>query len=162
MSHRIGSRLVIFRLSGNRNFVIIKLIHEPQALMDFFMGRKQMIKEVLTILQTLTSLGTLCIMLYTLKKFLLKPHNTLDERLTALELEMKENKQSLLQGNDRFRECEREFKKQKRTNATFKTVMLAFVNYEIAYCQNTDYTHTEELMKAKSELEKYLTNDDDE
>ena len=48
------------------------------------------------------------------------------------------------------------FEDQEETNATFRSVMLSFVNFEIAYCLHTDYKHTEELMKAKDELEKYL------
>ena len=121
-------------------------------------GNKVTIKDLLTLLQTFTTLGTLCVMLYTFKKFLNQPRDTLEKRLTSLELEVKETKQSLLQGNDRFRDHEEQFKKQRRTNASFKTIMLAFVNFEIAYCMHTDYKYTDELLKAKSELEKYLTD----
>lgn len=121
-------------------------------------GEEVTLKDFLTLLQTCTTFGTLVVMLYTFKKFLNSPRNTLDKRLTALELELKETKQSLLQGNDRFRDHEEQFKKQRRTNASFKTIMLAFVNFEIAYCMHTDYKYTDELIKAKTELEKYLTD----
>lgn len=113
------------------------------------------IKEILTVMQTMLAFFNICLMLYMFKNFLSRPQESLEKRVTNLEVKMSEHDDSLKQGNDRFR-------KQKKTNATFKTVMLAFVNFEIAYCQGTDYKHTEELMKAKAELERYLTSDDGE
>ena len=118
------------------------------------------IKDFLTVLQTLTTLGTLIMMIYTFKKYLSKPTDTLTERITALEVDLKETKLSLLQGNDKFRDYDKRFKKQRKANASFKSIMLAFVNFEIAYCMHTDYKYTEELQKAKKELETYLTDDE--
>lgn len=118
------------------------------------------IKDFLTVLQTLTTLGTLTMMIYTFKKYLSKPTDTLTERVMALEVDLKETKHSLLQGNDKFRDYDKRFKKQRKANASFKSIMLAFVNFEIAYCMHTDYKYTEELQKAKKELETYLTDDE--
>lgn len=94
---------------------------------------------------------------YALYKFLNKPHDTLETKVEQLSrqvdelnIKLKEVNESLHQGNDKFRQ-------QEETNATFKSVMLSFVNFEIAYCLHTDYPHTAELMDAKEELESYLT-----
>ena len=79
-----------------------------------------------------------------------KPFNDLKKRVDGHDIEINDIKQALKLGNDRFRE-------QEETNATFKSVMLSFVNFEIAYCLHTNYPHTEELLQAKDELEYYLT-----
>lgn len=79
-----------------------------------------------------------------------QPFNDLKKRVDGHDVEIGDIKQALKLGNDRFRE-------QEETAATFKSVMLSFVNFEIAYCLHTNYPHTEELMEAKNELESYLT-----
>lgn len=84
-----------------------------------------------------------------------EPFNALKRRVDGHDIEIGDIKQALKLGNDRFRE-------QEETNATFKSVMLSFVNFEIAYCLHTNYPHTEELMDAKRELEQYLTGNNHE
>ena len=79
-----------------------------------------------------------------------QPFNDLKKRVDGHDIEINDIKQALKLGNDHFRE-------QEATNATFKSVMLSFVNFEIAYCLHTNYPHTEELLEAKNELESYLT-----
>lgn len=86
----------------------------------------------------------------TMKKSAEQPFNDLKRRVDGHDIEISDIKQALKLGNDRFRE-------QEETNATFKSVMLSFVNFEIAYCLHTNYPHTEELIQAKDELESYLT-----
>ena len=78
-----------------------------------------------------------------------QPFNDLKKRVDGHDVEIGDIKQALKLGNDRFRE-------QEETAATFKSVMLSFVNFEIAYCLHTGYEHTEDLMEAKRELESYL------
>ena len=85
----------------------------------------------------------------TLKKQAEQPFNDLKKRVDGHDVEIGDIKQALKLGNDRFRE-------QEETAATFKSVMLSFVNFEIAYCLHTGYEHTEDLMEAKRELESYL------
>ena len=86
----------------------------------------------------------------TMKRAAEQPFNDLKRRVDGHDIEISDIKQALKLGNDRFRE-------QEETNATFKSVMLSFVNFEIAYCLHTNYPHTEELLQAKDELEYYLT-----
>ena len=95
--------------------------------------------------------------LFAVYKFTRKPHDTLEMKHEALEkrvdehdVKIKEVESSLKQGNDKFR-------KQEETNATFKSVMLSFVNFELAYCANTGYEDNQDLLDAKRELNEYLT-----
>lgn len=108
-----------------------------------------MIKDILPIFQLLVSICTLFGMLYAFKKFLDKPHDTLEARVITLELKQKETDQKLLLGNDRF-------KKQDDTNEVFINCMLAFIDFELSYCSHTDYQYTEDLDKAKDTLRRHL------
>lgn len=56
---------------------------------------------------------------------------------------------SLYQGNDTFR-------KQAALNEVFINCMLAFIDFEMAYCSATGYKDIEDLETAKSTLRKYL------
>ena len=98
------------------------------------------------------------VLLYALYKFLGKPRNALEERVKDTEKRLAEHDgkfkdidDSLHKGNDKFRE-------QEDTNSVFKRVMLLFVNFEIAFCQHTNYAFTEDLEEAKDELQDYLTD----
>lgn len=110
---------------------------------------KEFIDAVLPLLQFVISFGTLCGMLYAFKLFLHRPHDTLTDRVTTIEVEIKDIKSSLLQGNDKFR-------KQDDTNEMFISCMLAFIDFEIAYCHHTNYEYSEDLEKAKTILQHYL------
>lgn len=120
-----------------------------------------MVQSILPVLQLVSQIAILLGMIYGFYKFINKPHDTLETRVTALEIELKDTKASLLQGNDRFRRHEKLFKKQRKTNAAFKSIILAFVNFEIAYCQHTNYEFTSEIVKAKTEIEELLTGADE-
>lgn len=85
----------------------------------------------------------------TMKKNADAPQKIIVERLNALELEVKEIKSSLLQGNDRFRD-------QADTNEVMQMVMLALLDFELSFCSHTNYEHTEDLEQAKDMLRKHL------
>lgn len=108
-----------------------------------------MIANILQILQLLVSVFTLIGMLYAFKKFLEKPHDTLEARVITLELKQKETDQKLVQGSDKF-------KKQDDSNEVFINCMLAFIDFELSYCSHTDYKYTEDLDEAKATLRKHL------
>lgn len=78
-----------------------------------------------------------------------QPVEDLKNRVEDLEDKVDRIEKELARNGEKFED-------QEEANATFRSVMLSFVNFEIAYCLHTDYKHTEELMKAKDELEKYL------
>ena len=100
--------------------------------------------------QLLVGLFTLGTMLFALGRFLNKPHMSLERRVAELEMKMKEQQESLLQGNDRFRE-------QDEMNEMFIRCMLGFINFEVNYCLHTGYEHDEDLRKTKELLEQYLS-----
>ena len=108
-----------------------------------------MISNILPLFQLLVSVCTLIGMLYAFKKFIDKPHETLENRIAALEVQQKEIDQKLHLGNDTF-------KAQDDTNEVFINCMLAFIDFELSYCSHTDYKYTEDLDKAKDTLRKHL------
>lgn len=81
----------------------------------------------------------------------MKPHNNHEERLSKVEIIVGEIQDSLRQGNDKFRD-------QKRMNEVFVSCMLAFIDFEIAFCQSSGYENSIDLMKAKQTLQGYLAS----
>lgn len=104
---------------------------------------------LLIILQIILAVFNILILLYAFRTFLLKPRTSLESRVTTLEVKVADVSQSLLQGNDRFRE-------QKSMNEVLVSCMLAFIDFEISYCQSSGYTNSEDLIKAKNILQGYL------
>lgn len=105
---------------------------------------------LLPILQLILAFCNIVIIGYGLYKFLNKPHDTLEARIIALEIEHKEMKRSLLQGNDRFRE-------QDGTNEVLIRSTLALIEFEMQYCMIEHKDMSEDLKQAKKELREYLS-----
>lgn len=99
--------------------------------------------------QLALALFNICIIVFGFYKFLTKPHNTLEGRVTALEVKQKEIEDSLKQGNDRFRT-------EASTIEVIQICLLALIDFELAYCVHTEYKHTEDLLKAKNILQQHL------
>lgn len=108
-----------------------------------------MIESILPVLQVILAAGNICVLGYALIKFLNKPHDTIEGRLTALEVEIREIKSSLLQGNDRFRE-------QETTNEVLIHSVLALIEFEIQFCLTEHKEMSKGLEKAKEDLNNYL------
>lgn len=120
-----------------------------------------MIQQIKDFLQIALWIANLVLLSYGGYRFLNKPHDALEDRIETLEnkireleIKQKEHDDSLKIGNDRFR-------KQKRSNAAFKTIMLSFVDFEIAFCQETKYANIKDLLLAKEKLQRYLTEEDE-
>ena len=79
-----------------------------------------------------------------------KPHDTLEDRVNAHDVEIKEIKSSLLQGNDRFRE-------QDDTNEVLIHSVLALIEFEIQYCLTEHKEPSKDLERAKDDLHSYLS-----
>ena len=113
--------------------------------------------EKLQIIIMCTSLflnfASICTIGYAFYKFINKPKTDLEQRVTEAEVQIKEVKESLKQGNDKFRE-------QAKTNRAIFNVFLAFIDFEIAYCHATGYKDNEDLLKAKNAVNEYLTDFD--
>ncbi len=106
-------------------------------------------ESALQMMQLFLSFGNVCIMLYAFKKFLSKPHDSLEERVAMLELEQREMKERLVKGNDKFRD-------QDNTNEVLIHSVLALIEFEMQYCLSEKKPVTEELQKAKENLHSYL------
>ena len=113
--------------------------------------------EISEYLKVFLQIAQVITILFAVYKFTRKPHDSLEEKHESLkkrvdehDVKIKEVEASLKQGNDKFR-------KQEETNATFKSVMLSFINFELAYCSNTGYEDNQDLLDAKRELNEYLT-----
>lgn len=106
------------------------------------------------ILQLAISVISICVSMYALYRFLSRPHNSLEARVFAIEKDVADIKQSLKEGNDKFRE-------QAKLNAVFKAVNLAFIDFEIAFCSNTGYKDIGDLKKAKRILQNSLAGYED-
>ncbi len=106
-------------------------------------------QTVLPILQLILTSANICILGYAFIKFLNKPHSSLEERVNAHDVEIREIKASLLQGNDRFRE-------QDNTNEVLIHSVLALIEFEIQYCLTEHKEMSKDLEKAKEDLHNYL------
>lgn len=105
--------------------------------------------NILPYLQLILTFGNICVLGYALFKFLNRPHDTLEERVTTLEVKQKETENALHQGNDRFRE-------QDETAEVLITSTLALIEFEISYCLTEKKPMSKDLETAKEELHKYL------
>ena len=104
---------------------------------------------ILPYLQVILTLMNICILGFAFFKFLGKPHATLEGRIPTLEVDMKEIKHSLLQGNDRFRD-------QEDTNQVLIHSVLALIEFEMQYCLIEHKEMSEGLRKAKNDLNDFL------
>ena len=112
-------------------------------------GNMGTVSTVLTICQLALAFCNLCIMGYVFYKFISKPHDTMGERVLSLEIEVKDIKNSLLQGNDKFRE-------QDETNQVVIRSVLALVEFEMQYCLVEHKDMSDGLRQAKKDLNEYL------
>lgn len=114
---------------------------------------------VLLWLQVTLTFGNICVLLYALFKFLNKPHDSLSDEIKRLKDEIakltitcERMQKSLDASHEKHRE-------QDRTNKVFKRVFILLANFEVTYCQETGFEHTEDLKTAKKELEEYLAGE---
>lgn len=86
----------------------------------------------------------------TIKKNADAPINELEKRVTALEVKSQEQDKRLERGDDHF-------KIQAEYNKRFMKVQLAFIDFELAYCKNTNYADTDSIEDAKQLVQDALT-----
>ncbi len=109
--------------------------------------------------QTFLAFGNIVIMLWALKTFLAKPHESLadeikklKEEVAKLNLTIERMQKSLDASHEKHRE-------QDKTNKVFKKVFILLANFEVTYCQDNGYDNVGELKEAKKVLEEYLTGE---
>ena len=108
------------------------------------------ITDILPFFQLILAFGNICVLGYALYKFMNKPHDTLEDRVNAHDVEIADIKKSLLQGNDRFRE-------QDDTNEVLIHSVLALIEFEIANCLTEHKEPSRDLERAKEDLHAYLS-----
>lgn len=102
-------------------------------------------------LQMVLNLFNIIVLLYAFRLFLRKPRDTIEGRVLELEVKVKEIEQSLHQGNDRF-------KAQENTNEIILHSILALIEFEIQYCLVEKKPMSEELKKARADLNAFLSS----
>ena len=113
-----------------------------------YMEKLQLIITGCSLFLNFASVCTIC---YAFYKFINKPKEEIVDRVIKLEGKVEEHDDALKHGNDRFRD-------QASTNEMIFSVLLAFVDFEIAYCHHTGYEHDKDLIRAKEKLEAYLSH----
>lgn len=108
------------------------------------------IQNIVLGLTLFLSFGNACIMLAAFKAFLLRPKETTLQRIAQLEFEVKEIKDSLNDGNDKFRF-------QGETLEVLIQAVQALIEFEIQYCLMEDKSMSKGLEKAKEDLNHYLS-----
>lgn len=105
---------------------------------------------ILPYLQLLLTACNILVMGYAFFKFINKPHDTLEGRVTALEVKQKDTEQALRQGNDRFHDT-------RDALQCIQKSLMALIEFEIQYCTAEGKGISRELERAKDELHDYLT-----
>lgn len=108
-----------------------------------------MIQTIQSILTLILSGANLCVLGYALFRFTKKPHDTLDQRVTALEVEVKNIKESRDQDQNKFRAHDESIKVLLHSS-------LALIEWEIQYCLIEHKEMSESLKKAKDDLHYFL------
>lgn len=104
----------------------------------------------LTALQLCLAAGNLIVMIYALTKFISKPRDNINTRLTALEAKVLKVEEQLKQGNDRFRE-------QYASNEIITKSVMALIEFEMQYCLTEKKPVSDSLKRAKEDLDSFLT-----
>ena len=109
-----------------------------------------MIIQIQPYVQLLLNVCNLLGLAYVFYKFTRKPQDSLEERVTVLEVKCKEHDDALHQGNDKFREL-------KQASTLIVTSVLALIEFEVDYCMHHgDEKISESLNDAKNDLYKFL------
>ena len=106
-------------------------------------------QTILLVLQIFLAFCQACMMLYIFRSFLRKPTTDLEEEVTKLKVEVAEIKQSLYQGNDRFRELE-------SAKEVILHSIMALIEFEIEYCITEHKIPSDGLKAAKDDLNSFL------
>lgn len=110
------------------------------------------VQALLPYIQLALNTCSLIAILFAFYKFTRKPQDTLEQRVTALEVKQREHDEALHHGNDRFREL-------KEASTLIITSLIALIEFEMDYCMHHgDENISDGLMEAKNELYHYLAH----
>ncbi len=108
-----------------------------------------MVQTIQSFLSVILSSANLIVLGYALYKFTKRPHDTLDQRISACEVEIRNIKESLNHGQDKFRD-------QDEAIRVLIHSTLALIEFEIQYCLLEHKDMSESLKKAKDDLHSFL------
>lgn len=108
-----------------------------------------MIQIIQSLLSVILSAANLVILGYALYRFTRKPQDTLAQRVTELEVEIKNIKESLNHGQDKFR-------KHDSAIEVLIHSTLALIEFEMQYCLIEHKEMSDGLNKAKEDLHEFL------
>ena len=123
----------------------------------FFYGEKAVnLVDFSEFLKIFLQIAQVVTILFAVYKFTRKPHDTLEskhdelkKRVDAHDVEIKEVKDSLHLGNDKFRE-------QEDTNEVMIRSIFALIEFEVHYCETEQKPISKNLERAKDDLHDYL------
>lgn len=119
-----------------------------------------MVNHLMQYMDLILKFANIVIIGYAAYRFTTRPHDSLQERVTALEdkveklengvdLRQKDIEQQLRQGNDRFRSISNVLE-------VLLTCTLALINFEVHYCESEHKDISEDLEDARKILNKML------
>lgn len=108
-----------------------------------------MVQTVQTFLSVILSCANLIVLGYALYKFTKRPHDTLEQRISTCEVEIRNIKESLNSGQDKFRA-------QDEAIRVLIHSTLALVEFEMQYCLLEHKDMSDSLVKAKDDLHSFL------
>ena len=107
------------------------------------------VTTVLPILQMILAFGNICVLGYALIKFLNRPHDTLEDKVSDHEVRIK-TLEALNKQNDN------QFEEQENTNEVLIRSVFALLEFEVHYCETEHKPISKNLEKAKDDLHDYL------
>ena len=107
------------------------------------------IQAIQTGMSLFLQFANIIVLLWAFKGFLRKPHDSLEQRVSKCEEDLKDIKQSLFRGDGKFQEIERAIKVLIRS-------VLAIVEFEMQYCLTEHKQPTNGLEKAKEALDEFI------
>ena len=115
-----------------------------------------MLSQFSDILKVLLQVAQVVALVYACYRFTQKPHDTLETRVRELEKRVDSDEVKMSDIQKSLDSAHEKHRQQHDTNEMFITVVLSFIDFEIAFCTQTEYTNTDDLLKAKQTLQKYL------
>ena len=111
----------------------------------------EIVQIVLTCCSLIISLATIGSLIYAFSKFLSKPRDTLETRVSVMEMRLKEIERDEYQLDIRCKE-------QDETNEVLIHACMALIAFEVEYCLTEKRPLSDDLKKAKTDLNHYLAH----
>jgi hypothetical protein len=101
-------------------------------------------------MKSIIDFAEIVMLIYALYKFTRKPTDSLDQRVTTLEVKLNEHERKLRQGNDKFWSYG-------NVMETLVRCTLALMKFEVHYCESEHKEISDDLVTAEKDLNDCLT-----